>query len=135
MTVTIIGTGYVGLVTGACLANIGHQVVCVDTDAEKIEHLQAGQMPFYEPGLEALVQHNQTLGQLTFTTDVIAAVRRATIVIIAVGTPKHDDGSADIRHVLLVAKDIATAMVGYTTIQSFSNRATRSTISCALIVL
>lgn len=120
MTVTIIGTGYVGLVTGACLANIGHQVVCVDTDAEKIEHLQAGQMPFYEPGLEALVQHNQTLGQLTFTTDVIAAVQHATggggIVIIAVGTPKHDDGSADIRNVLLVAKDIATAMVGYTTI-------------------
>jgi len=135
MNVAIIGTGYVGLVTGACLANIGHQVICVDTDAEKIEHLQAGQMPFYEPGLEALVHHNQTLGQLTFTTDLVAAVQRAPIVIIAVGTPKHEDGSADIRNVLLVAKDIATAMVGYTTIVNKSTVPVGTTVRIRDVIL
>ena len=103
--VTIFGTGYVGLVTGACLAEVGHDVVCVDIDAAKIDGLNAGRMPIYEPGLEAMVAANKAAGRLRFTTDASAAVRHAEIIFIAVGTPPDDDGSADLRHVLAVAAD------------------------------
>lgn len=106
MHVTIIGTGYVGLVSGTCFADMGNQVVCLDVDAAKIKLLQAGGIPIYEPGLEALVQHNVREGNLSFTTDYDAAVRHAEVLFIAVGTPPDEDGSADLRHVLAVARAI-----------------------------
>ena len=106
MRVTMIGAGYVGLVSGACFADFGHTVVCVDKDPAKIDRLNAGVMPIYEPGLEPLVARNLTEGRLTFTTDVADAVRRAEIIFIAVGTPPGEDGSADLQHVLAVAETI-----------------------------
>jgi UDPglucose 6-dehydrogenase len=116
MNVAMIGTGYVGLVTGACLADIGHHVICVDTDADKIQRLRDGHVPIFEPGLEALVERNQQAGQLMFTTDLVAAVQQATVVFIAVGTPSHEDGSADVCHVIQAATDIGAAITDYTVI-------------------
>jgi len=110
MKVTIFGTGYVGLVTGACLAEVGHQVVCVDIDQAKIDQIQAGQIPIYEPGLEGLVLENLEAGNLSFTTDAEAAVEASRVIMIAVGTPPNEDGSADLQHVLAVAKTVAAAM-------------------------
>ena len=110
MHVAVIGSGYVGLVAGACLAETGNDVVCVDVDAEKIARLQRNEIPIYEPGLEPMVQRNQADGRLTFTTDVGAAVRGAQVVFIAVGTPPGEDGSADLQHVLAVARDIGRHM-------------------------
>jgi len=106
MRVTIIGSGYVGLVAGACLAETGNDVVCADVDAGKIERLRRNEIPIYEPGLEPMVARNQAEGRLVFTTDVGAAVRHGQVVFIAVGTPPGEDGSADLRHVLAVAKTI-----------------------------
>ncbi len=106
MRVTIIGSGYVGLVAGACLAETGNDVVCADVDAKKIERLQRNEIPIYEPGLEPMVVRNQAEGRLAFTTDIGAAVRHGKVVFIAVGTPSGEDGSADLRHVLTVAKTI-----------------------------
>jgi UDPglucose 6-dehydrogenase len=103
MNISVIGTGYVGLVVGACLAETGNDVVCADTDAGKIEGLTQNRIPIYEPGLDALVERNQQQGRLAFTTDVPAAIARADVVFIAVGTPPDEDGSADLRHVLDVA--------------------------------
>jgi UDPglucose 6-dehydrogenase len=103
MNISVIGTGYVGLVVGACLAETGNDVVCADTDARKIEGLQQNRIPIYEPGLDTLVERNQQQGRLSFTTDVPAAIARADVVFIAVGTPPDEDGSADLRHVLDVA--------------------------------
>jgi UDPglucose 6-dehydrogenase len=103
MNISVIGTGYVGLVVGACLAETGNDVVCADTDAGKIEGLTQNRIPIYEPGLDALVERNQQQGRLAFTTDVAAAIARADVVFIAVGTPPDEDGSADLRHVLDVA--------------------------------
>ena len=100
MHVAVIGSGYVGLVAGACLAETGNDVVCVDKDAEKIARLQKNEIPIYEPGLEPMVRRNQEEGRLTFTTDLGAAVRAARVVFIAVGTPPGEDGSADLQHVL-----------------------------------
>ena len=105
MHVAVIGSGYVGLVAGACLAETGNDVVCVDNDAEKIARLQRNEIPIYEPGLEPMVQRNQAEGRLTFTTDIGAAVRGARVIFIAVGTPPGEDGSADLQHVLGVARD------------------------------
>jgi UDPglucose 6-dehydrogenase len=102
----VIGSGYVGLVTGACLAETGNDVVCVDIDARKIERLKANDIPIYEPGLEELVRRNQADGRLGFTADVGAAVERSRVVFIAVGTPSDEDGSADLQHVLGVARTI-----------------------------
>jgi len=106
MNITVIGTGYVGLVAGACLAETGSQVTCADVDAVKIGGLRDNVLPIYEPGLDALVERNQGQGRLTFTTDVGAAVGSAEVVFIAVGTPPDEDGSADLRHVLAVAETI-----------------------------
>jgi UDPglucose 6-dehydrogenase len=106
MNITVVGTGYVGLVAGACLAETGSQVVCADVDQAKIDGLKRNVLPIYEPGLDALVDRNQAQGRLTFTTDVAAAVASAEVVFIAVGTPPDEDGSADLRHVLAVAETI-----------------------------
>ena len=106
MRVTIIGSGYVGLVAGACFAETGNDVVCADVDTQKIERLRRNDIPIYEPGLEPLVRRNQADGRLAFTTDVGAAVERAQVVFIAVGTPPGEDGSADLQHVLEVARVI-----------------------------
>src|SRR3954463_1411286 len=113
MKLAVIGTGYVGLVAGACFAESGNDVVCVDKDQQKIDTLNAGQMPIYEPGLEELVRRNRQEGRLTFATSLDSAVKEAQIIFIAVGTPQGEDGSADLQHVLAVARDIARAMDGY----------------------
>jgi UDPglucose 6-dehydrogenase len=112
MKIAVIGTGYVGLVVGACLAETGNDVVCVDKLESKVRMLRRGRMPIYEPGLEELVQRNAKK-RLTFSTQLARAVRGAEIVFIAVGTPQGEDGSADLRHVLDVAREIARAMNGY----------------------
>jgi UDPglucose 6-dehydrogenase len=108
--VAVVGTGYVGLVVGACLAETGNDVLCADVDAAKIKSLKANKLPIYEPGLEPIVIRNQREGRLTFTTDVGSAVERAEVVFIAVGTPPDEDGSADLQHVLAVATTIGQHM-------------------------
>jgi UDPglucose 6-dehydrogenase len=108
--VAVVGTGYVGLVAGACLAETGNDVVCADVDAAKIESLQQNHLPIHEPGLEPLVVRNQRDGRLQFTTDVAAAVERSDVIFIAVGTPPDEDGSADLKHVLDVARTIGRHM-------------------------
>ena len=110
MRVTIFGTGYVGLVTGTCLAEVGNDVVCVDVDAGKIARLERGEIPIYEPGLEPLVRANHKNGRLRFTTDAEVAMAHAQVVFIAVGTPPDEDGSADLTHVLEVARTIGRAL-------------------------
>jgi UDPglucose 6-dehydrogenase len=112
MHVAVIGSGYVGLVAGACLAETGNDVVCVDKDAEKIARLQRNEIPIYEPGLEPMVHRNQAEGRLTFTTDLAGAVKPARVIFIAVGTPPEEDGSADLQHVLGVAREIGRHMNG-----------------------
>lgn len=106
MRVTIFGTGYVGLVTGTCLADVGHDVVCVDIDQAKVEGLNRGVIPIYEPGLEPMVKANHAAGRLTFTTDAAAAIAHGDVIFIAVGTPPDEDGSADLKYVLAVARTI-----------------------------
>ncbi len=113
MKVCVVGTGYVGLVAGTCLAEMGNDVICVDNDATKVETLRQGQIPIYEPGLEELIRANTKEGRLSFTTDLHAAVAQALICIIAVGTPEKADGSADLTAVFNVARQIAKAMDGY----------------------
>jgi UDPglucose 6-dehydrogenase len=113
MRVCVIGTGYVGLVTGTCLAEMGNDVVCVDNNEAKIADLRRGQVPIYEPGLEELIRSNVQEGRLGFSTDLAAAVRRSLICKIAVGTPEGPDGSADLRDVFSVARSIAELMDGY----------------------
>ncbi len=113
MQITIFGSGYVGLVTGACLADAGNHVVCVDIDAAKIERLNAGEVPIHEPGLDELIARNRDKGRLSFTTDAKAAVAHGLFQIIAVGTPPDEDGSADLRHVLAVARTIGEHMDDY----------------------
>ncbi|KZY61046.1 UDP-glucose 6-dehydrogenase [Oleiphilus sp. HI0071] len=110
MKVSIFGTGYVGLVTGACLADMGHDVICVDVDASKVEKLNNGVIPIYEPGLEAIVQSNFAAGNLRFTSNAEEAIAHAKLQFIAVGTPPDEDGSADLQYVLAVAETIATHM-------------------------
>lgn len=107
MRLTMVGTGYVGLVTGACLAATGNDVICLDIDQNKIDMLNRGEVPIYEPGLKDIIDRNTAAGRLTFTTDKRAAYRDAQIIFICVGTPSDEDGSADVRHVLGVAEDIA----------------------------
>jgi UDPglucose 6-dehydrogenase len=110
MQVAVIGSGYVGLVAGACLAETGNDVTCVDVNPEKITRLQRNEIPIYEPGLEPMVKRNQEEGRLTFTTDIAAAVRNARVIFIAVGTPPGEDGSADLKHVLSVAREVGRHM-------------------------
>jgi UDPglucose 6-dehydrogenase len=116
MRIAVIGSGYVGLVTGTCLAESGNDVVCVDVDEAKIEALQAGRSPIYEPGLEELVQRNAKEGRLKFSTDLAAAVGRARVVFVAVGTPEGEDGEVELRHVLEAADEIAAAVRHYTVV-------------------
>ena len=110
MQISVIGTGYVGLVVGACLAETGNTVWCADVDQRKIDGLKQNVIPIYEPGLDALVERNQKAGRLNFTTDVADSIRRSEVVFIAVGTPPDEDGSADLRHVLDVADTIGRSM-------------------------
>ena len=111
--ICIVGTGYVGLVTGACMADFGNIVTCVDADPSKIESLRKGEIPFYEPGLDQIVERNMREGHLTFTTDLPAAVRKSSVVFIAVGTPRGTDGEADLGQVRTCARQIAQAMTSY----------------------
>ena len=112
-TITVAGTGYVGLVSGACLADFGNTVICVDNNAAKIETLKKGGIPIYEPGLDEVVSRNVQAGRLTFCTDMASSVKKSDVVFIAVGTPPADDGSADLRYVEAVAREVARAMNGY----------------------
>ncbi|WP_423760181.1 UDP-glucose dehydrogenase family protein [Burkholderia sp. NLJ2] len=116
MKVTIIGTGYVGLVTGACLADIGNDVVCVDVDVRKIDILLSGGVPIYEPGLKEIIDRNRAAGRLAFTTDLEAGVAHGDLQFIAVGTPPDEDGSADLSHVASAARSIGRYMTGFKTI-------------------
>jgi len=113
MRISIFGTGYVGLVTGACLAEVGHHVMCMDVDQNKIDRLRQGIIPIYEPGLEPIVSHNTEAGRLQFTTDAAEAVDFGDLQFIAVGTPSDEDGSADLKYVLAVAGSIGEHMNGY----------------------
>lgn len=113
MKISVIGSGYVGLVTGACFADMGNDVVCVDIDEKKIENLKKGVIPIYEPGLEEMVKNNMKEERLSFTTDLRDAVEKTLFCFIAVGTPPGEDGSADLQYVLKVAEDIGKYMTGY----------------------
>src|ERR1700721_2201247 len=113
MKITIFGSGYVGLVTGACLADAGNQVVCVDVDERKIAMLERGEVPIHEPGLDAVVKRNFEAGRLRFTTDAKEGVQHGLFQLIAVGTPPDEDGSADLRYVLAVARSIGEHMTEY----------------------
>ena len=113
MKIAVVGTGYVGLVAGACFAENGNDVVCVDSDEAKLRVLRRGKIPIFEPGLEEIVRRNRAEKRLIFTSQVSTAVRNSTIIFIAVGTPQGEDGSADLQHVLAVAREIARAMNGY----------------------
>jgi UDPglucose 6-dehydrogenase len=113
MKISIFGTGYVGLVSGACLAEVGHEVVCVDIDPIKIDNLSKGILPIWEPGLDEIVQRNVKEGRLNFSTDPYLAVQHGKVLFIAVGTPPEEDGSADVQYVLAVAESIATHMIDY----------------------
>jgi UDPglucose 6-dehydrogenase len=113
MRVTIFGSGYVGLVTGACLADAGNHVICVDVDAGKIERLNRGEVPIHEPGLDALIKRNAEAGRLEFTTDAVRGVQHGLFQLIAVGTPPGEDGAADLRYVLAVARTIGTHLGRY----------------------
>src|SRR5687767_8463684 len=117
MRVTMIGTGYVGLVSGACFADFGHTVTCVDKDAAKISALQRGEIPIFEPGLDELVKDNVEQGRFFFTTDPSVAIREADAVFIAVGTPsRRGDGHADLTNVYEASKEIASLIQGYTVV-------------------
>ena len=113
MKLTIIGTGYVGLVTGTCFAEVGHHVICVDSDASKVEMLKRGGIPIYEPGLEELVKKNVAAGRLTFTNSTTEGVEKSDVIFIAVPTPPQPDGSVDLSYIERVARDIAGAMTSY----------------------
>ncbi|GAO05278.1 UDP-glucose/GDP-mannose dehydrogenase family protein [Anaeromyxobacter sp. PSR-1] len=122
MRIAVVGAGYVGLVTGTCLAESGNDVSCVDTDAGKVERLQRGEVPIYEPGLEELVRRNLREGRLRFGTDLAQATGRAKVVFLAVGTPEGEDGDAELRHVMEAAEEVARAVKHYTVV------ATKSTV-------
>lgn len=113
MQICVIGTGYVGLVAGTCLADMGNDVICVDNDQKKLEQLEKGIIPIYEPGLEELIKANTLEGRLKFTDDLIMAVQKSQVCFIAVGTPQSEDGSADLQYVMNVAESIGKAMNGY----------------------
>lgn len=113
MKVTLIGTGYVGLVTGACLADMGNEVFCLDSDAEKVRTLNSGGLPIFEPGLAPIVARNRAAGRLRFSTDVAASVAHGELQLVAVGTPPGEDGAADLAHVLAAARAIGREMDGY----------------------
>ncbi|WP_119718116.1 UDP-glucose dehydrogenase family protein [Cognatilysobacter tabacisoli] len=138
MRVTIFGTGYVGLVTGTCLADVGHDVVCVDIDAAKVDGLNRGVIPIYEPGLEPMVKANHGAGRLHFTTDAAAAIAHGDVIFIAVGTPPDEDGSADLQYVLAVANTIGqhlertAVVVNKSTVPVGTADKVRATVAAAL---
>ena len=113
MNIAVVGTGYVGLVSGTCFAESGNEVICVDIDAARIEQLNAGQVPIYEPGLEELVRRNIKEGRLSFTTELKEAVSSAMVSFIAVGTPMSKSGAADLSGVMSAAEEVAKAVAGY----------------------
>ncbi|MDQ1920907.1 UDP-glucose dehydrogenase family protein [Massilia pseudoviolaceinigra] len=113
MKITVIGTGYVGLVTGTCLAEVGNDVLCLDLDVAKVANLRQGRIPIHEPGLEAMVQRNARAGRLRFSTDIAEAVQFGSVQFIAVGTPADEDGDSDIQHVLAAARNIGRFMTGF----------------------
>ncbi|MDK3020741.1 UDP-glucose dehydrogenase family protein [Pseudodonghicola flavimaris] len=138
MKIAMIGTGYVGLVSGVCFSDFGHDVVCVDKNPDKIAMLEAGEVPIFEPGLEALIEKNVAAGRLSFTTDLAAAVDGAEAVFIAVGTPtRRGDGHADLTYVMAAAEEIAQALTGYavvvtkSTVPVGTNRQVKQVISRA----
>ena len=116
MHLTIIGTGYVGLVTGTCFAEMGNDVICIDIDKAKLTQLRKGIVPIHEPGLEALVNDNLSAGRLAFSNDLASAVNKSEVTFIAVGTPPKEDGSADLTHVEAVARRLGECMVNPTVI-------------------
>src|SRR6202023_2745368 len=121
MRIAMIGTGYVGLVSGACFADFGHHVTCVDKDADKVASLARGEVPIFEPGLPELVKNNLRQGRLVFSTELPAAVRKADAVFIAVGTPsRRGDGHADLSFVYGAAEEIARALTGYAVVVTTS---------------
>lgn len=113
MKVTVVGSGYVGLVSGACLADVGNDVLCLDVDPDKIAILNAGGIPIHEPGLEAMIARNREAGRIRFTTSPVMAARHGTVQFIAVGTPPGEDGSADLQYVVAAARNIGKHMDGY----------------------
>ncbi|MDP2751437.1 MAG: nucleotide sugar dehydrogenase, partial [Rhodocyclaceae bacterium] len=113
MKITVIGTGYVGLVSGTCLAEVGNDVLCLDVDAKKIQLLNEGGIPIHEPGLAARVAHNRAAGRLRFTTNIEEAAAHGSVQFIAVGTPPDEDGSADLQYVVAAARNIGRYMTGY----------------------
>jgi UDPglucose 6-dehydrogenase len=113
MNITVVGTGYVGLVTGTCFAETGNQVICVDIDAKKVERMQAGEVPIYEPGLEMIFERNTRQGRLTFTTDLAASIDSAEVIFLALPTPPGEDGSADLSYILGVAKQLGKLITDY----------------------
>jgi UDPglucose 6-dehydrogenase len=113
MHITVIGSGYVGLVDGACFAETGNNVICVDINQEKIQKLNAGIIPIYEPGLDTIIKKNMEKGRLSFSTDLTKAVQASQLCFISVGTPPGEDGSADLTHVLSAAESIGRALNGY----------------------
>ena len=118
MKLVVVGTGYVGLVTGACFAEMGNHVICVDVDRDKLARLNRGEVPIYEPGLGQIVERNFTRGSLEFTDDLKAALESAQVAMIAVGTPPGEDGSADLRYVLDVAQSLGEHMTDYLVISA-----------------
>src|SRR5260370_40861555 len=113
MDISIVGSGYVGLVTGACFADVGHHVICVDNDSEKVKQLKAGEVPIYEPGLEEIIHRNVSAQRLHFTDDIQEAVERSQIIFIAVPTPQLPTGDLDLTFVAKVARQIAAVLTAY----------------------
>ncbi|HRD08920.1 MAG TPA: NAD(P)-binding domain-containing protein, partial [Saprospiraceae bacterium] len=113
MNIAVVGTGYVGLVTGTCFAETGNHVVCIDIDARKVQRMKDGEVPIYEPGLEVLFERNTKAGRLSFTTDLREGIRQAKIVFLALPTPPGEDGSADLQYILKVAADLSEMIEDY----------------------
>ena len=113
MQIAVVGTGYVGLVTGACFAETGNHVICVDIDANKVDRLKKGEVPIYEPGLDIIFERNTKQGRLLFTTNLKEAIKDAAIIFLALPTPPGADGSADLSYILKVAKDLSEIIVDY----------------------
>ena len=134
MKITVIGSGYVGLVSGACLAELGNDVVCLDVDPKKIDILNNGGVPIYEPGLEEVIKSNVAAGRLRFTTDVAESVAHGLVQMIAVGTPSGEDGSADLQYVIAAARSISRPRPetrGSVSSNGTTTRATRAAISAS----